>query len=128
MEKKILVVDDEELIRRLLENVFTRAGYVVRCAGSAEEALAILAEDRYWVFFLDLKLPGVSGLDLCRRIRREHPMAIPFAVTGYASVFELNECREAGFEDYFTKPVPMAVLLDSAAKAFEKLERWKKNS
>jgi CheY-like chemotaxis protein len=127
MEKKILVVDDEELIRELLTNVFTRSGYVVRCASSAEEALSVLKEEEYWVLILDLKLPGMSGLELCRRVRHDYPLAIPFAITGYSPLFELNECREAGFEDYFTKPATMSVLLDAAAKAFEKLERWKSN-
>ena len=122
---KILVVDDEELIRDLLENVFTRAGYAVRSASTAEEALSILKEEPYRVLFLDLKLPGMSGLDLCRKIRCEYPLAIPFAVTGNASLFMLDECREAGFEDYFTKPVSISILLDTAARAFEKLERWK---
>jgi CheY-like chemotaxis protein len=127
MEKKILVVDDEELIRELLENVFTRAGYAVRSASSAEEALSILQEEPHWVLFLDLKLPGMSGVELCRKIRGEYPRAVPFAITGNASLFELDECREAGFEDYLTKPVPISVLLDTAARAFEKLERWKNN-
>jgi CheY-like chemotaxis protein len=127
MEKKVFVVDNEVFIRELFENAFTRAGYAVRSASSAEEALSILREEPYWVMFLDLNLPGMSGLELCRKIRSEHPLAILFAITGYASLYDLNECREAGFEDYFTKPVPVSVLLDTAARAFEKLERWKNN-
>ena len=125
MEKKILVVDDDEFIRELLKNAFTRAGYGVRCASSAEEALSILKEEPYAVMFLDLKLPEMSGVDLCREVRAAYPLAIPFATTGFASLFELNECRAAGFEDYFIKPVKMSILLDAAARAFEKLERWK---
>lgn len=53
-------------------------------------------------------------------------MAIPYAVTGYASSFEIHDCREAGFEDCFTKPVNLSVLLEAADHAFKKLERWKK--
>lgn len=125
IEKRILVVDDEEPIRDLYAQVFSRAGYEVRTAGSAEEALEILDHESYWVMFLDLNLPGMNGVELCRRIRTDLPMAIPFAVTGYASLFELTDCRDAGFEDYFTKPVGLSQLLDAAAHAFKKLERWK---
>jgi len=125
-EKKILVVDDEEPIRDLFERAFTRVGYSVRTAESAEEALEIVQDTPYWVLFLDLNLPGMNGVDLCQRIRQEYPMAIPIAVTGYASLFELTDCRSAGFEDYFTKPVNLAELLDAAEQAFRKLERWKK--
>jgi len=73
-----------------------------------------------------LRCPGMNGVDLCREIRKQYPMAIPYAVTGYASLFELTDCRDAGFEDYFTKPASLSDLLDAAAHAFKKLARWKK--
>ncbi len=125
-ERKILVVDDEELIRDLFGQVFARAGYSVGTAESAEEALEILGKTPYWVFFLDLNLPGMNGVELCRRICQDYPMAIPIAVTGYASLFELSDCRTAGFEDYFTKPVQLSDLLEAAEQAFKKLNWWKK--
>ena len=125
-EKRILVVDDEQQIRDMYSQAFSRAGYMVKTAKSAEEAIEILENERYWVMFLDLDLPEMNGVDLCRQICRDNPMAICYAVTGYASLFELNDCREAGFEDYFTKPAGLSDLLDTAAHAFTKIERWKK--
>lgn len=125
-EKRILVVDDEKQIRDLYSQSFTRAGYEVTTAESAEEALEILKKEQFWVLFLDLNLPGMSGIDLCRQIRKRYPMAIPYAVTGYASLFELSDCRDAGFEDYFTKPANLSDLLEAAEQAFKKLARWKK--
>ncbi len=125
-EEKILVVDDEEQIRQMLEMAFTRAGYAARTAESAEEALEILKKSpTYMILFLDLNLPGMDGLDLCRRIRKDWPMAIPYAMTGYASLYELSDCRDAGFEDYFTKPVTLSDLVRAADNAREKLERWR---
>jgi CheY-like chemotaxis protein len=53
-------------------------------------------------------------------------MSITVAVTGYASYYELSDCRHAGFEDYFTKPVVLSDLIKVANDAFEKLERWKR--
>ncbi|MDY6970827.1 MAG: response regulator [Thermodesulfobacteriota bacterium] len=126
MERRILVVDDEEEIRFMLERSFSKEGFTVRCAGSAEEALDIMAQNNIQVMFLDLKLPEMNGVELCRRIRKDKPFAIIHAVTGYASLFELADCREAGFDDYFTKPVNPKVLCKAAWEAFEKLERWKK--
>jgi CheY-like chemotaxis protein len=53
-------------------------------------------------------------------------MTVLYAITGYASIFQLAECREAGFEDFFKKPVNIATLRQNAASAFEKVERWRK--
>ncbi|MEA3360120.1 MAG: response regulator [Thermodesulfobacteriota bacterium] len=125
-ERKILIVDDEKQIREMFEQAFSRAGYEVQTAETAEQALEIVRETPYWVFFLDLNLPGMNGIELCRQIRYNYPMAISIAVTGYASLFELSDCREAGFEDYFTKPVNLSDLLEAAEHAFKKLERWGK--
>ena len=124
-DRTILVVDDEPMIRDLFRRFFEQAGYSVQTAESAEEALEMVRETPIWVLFLDLNLPGMNGVELCRQIRRSWPMAIPYAVTGYASLFELSSCREAGFEDYFTKPVNLDDLLQAAENAFGKLERWK---
>lgn len=124
-EKRILVVDDQEVIREIFKKSFERAGYTVLTAGSAEEALEIMPKTPCSVLFLDLDLPGMSGIELCRIVRKQWPMAIPYAVTGYTTLYHLMECREAGFEDYFPKPVKMSDLRGAAERAFEKLERWK---
>lgn len=124
--KKILVVDDEKAIISLLKQAFSRAGFEVRPAESAEEALKVLEQNDIAVMFLDLNLPGMNGMDLCKRIKKDKPMAIVFAVTGYASLFELVDCREAGFDDYFKKPVDMKILIKAANDAFERIDRWKK--
>jgi CheY-like chemotaxis protein len=126
VERNLLVVDDEEMIRDLMKEAFSKAGYKVRTAESAEAALKILEAEKFWVMLLDLNLPGMNGVELCRKIRNDYPLAILFAVTGYASLFELSECREAGFDDYFTKPVTLSLLLETVNRAFERLERWKK--
>ncbi|MBW1794006.1 MAG: response regulator [Deltaproteobacteria bacterium] len=126
MNNTILVVDDEEAIRNLLERAFTKAGYTVHSAESGEEALEILKQENIQVMFLDLKLPGMSGVELCTKIRKDKPIALIYAMTAYTSLFELADCREAGFDDYFTKPFELKVLFKAAEDAFEKIERWKK--
>ncbi len=121
---KILIVDDEEAILILFTEAFEGEGYEVFAAGDAEEALAIITQENIQIFFLDLNLPGMNGIELCRQIRKEHPMAIIHAVTGYASLFQLRDCRVAGFDDYFAKPVNLADLFAAADDAFAKLARW----
>ena len=125
-EKKILVVDDEVFIRDAFEMVFRQAGYTILLAESGEEALEILKEENIQLMYLDLKLPGMNGVELCRQIRKDHPIAIIYAVTGFSSLFEPADCREVGFDDYFTKPVDMKTLLRTAEDAFERMARWKK--
>ncbi len=126
MNNTTLVLDDEAPIRIMFEQAFSKAGYTVRLAESGEEALEILKQENIQVMFLDLKLPGMSGVDLCTKIRKDRPIAIIYAVTGYTSLFELADCREAGFDDYFIKPVDLKVLFKAVEDAFEKLDRWKK--
>lgn len=126
MKRKILIVDDEASVRELFSGVFTDENYQVITAEDGNQALAILKEDDIDVIFLDLKLFGMNGIDLCRQIRETKPVSIIFAITGWAPLFEIEECRQAGFDDYFEKPLDMDILLDVVADAFKKLDRWKK--
>lgn len=124
MKKKILVVDDELSIRDLFADTFNDAGYEVRAAETGEQALEILKQERIDVIFLDLKLFGMNGIELCRKIRKTNPISIIYAMTGWAALFEIEECREAGFDDFFTKPLRYETLSRALEEAFEKIERW----
>ena len=101
----------------------------MRCAwpygdGNQLQALEILNREKFYVMFLDLAFLRMDGVQLCKKIRKEEPYLIIAAVTGYSSTFQLADCREAGFDDYFAKQFKSAVLLYSA-HAFEVLDRWK---
>jgi len=127
IEKRVLVIDDEESICLLLKSALTTRGYEVFTAGLPSEALKILDQDTILVMFMDLNLPEMNGVQLCKEIIKRNPLTIIYAITGYASHFELAECKGAGFEDYFKKPVRLLDIFNAAERAFEKLERWKKN-
>jgi len=127
IEKRVLVIDDEESICLLLKSALTTRGYEVFTAGSPSEALEILDQNTILVMFMDLNLPEMNGVELCKEIIKRNPLTIAYAITGYASHFELAECKGAGFEDYFKKPVRLLDIFNAAERAFEKLERWKKN-
>jgi len=127
-KRKLLVVDDEEFIREMLEEVFSRDGYIVRSAESAEEALKVLEQDDIHVMFLDLTLPGMNGVELCVKLRKDRPKDIICALTGDTSIFKFANCREAGFDEYFQKPVKLKTLLKAASDAYEQIERWETGS
>ena len=121
---KILVADDQESIQNLFKDAFDETKYSVIAVGSGEEALELLAKENIKVLFFDLKLPGIDGLELCKKVRKFHPVAIIHAITGYNSLFELVDCRRAGFDDYFTKPFSLNLIFRAVNEAFEKLDRW----
>jgi len=124
-KKKILIVDDEIKILNLFKKAFEKKGYAVHTAETAEEALEILKNENFKVMFLDLNLPGINGLDLCREIRKDRSDAHIFAITGYASKYEFSDCHEAGFDGYFIKPVNLKLLYEIAEEAFDKLSTGK---
>ncbi|MBF0232438.1 MAG: response regulator [Desulfamplus sp.] len=127
VEKRILVVDDEESICLLLKSALSTKGYAVSTAYTPEDALEILDQNTILVMFIDLNLPRMTGVELCREIIKINPLSIAYAITGYASHFELAECKGAGFEDYFKKPIPLIEVFNAAERAFEKIQRWKRN-
>ena len=118
-DKKILIVDDERTILTLLQLAFDREGYTVRTALSGEAALEMLREEESRVMFLDLRLPGMNGLELCASILKAFPEASIYAITGYPTKFELQDCMEVGFRGYFTKPPNIELLLNTVRYAFE---------
>jgi DNA-binding response OmpR family regulator len=121
-ERKILIVDDEASIREMLEMAFGKAGYLVRLAIGAEEALGILRKEYIPVMFIDLGLEKMNGFELCENIRKINPKAIIYALTGYAGIFGPQKMFEAGFDDYFAKPISLKDIYLAVKKSFIKLE------
>lgn len=124
MKKTILVVDDEQMILELLKEILNNAGYLVRCAVSGEEALKILKEESIWVCFLDLQMPEMNGVELCKKIKKISLIISVVAVTADTSTYDLVSCLKAGFDDYFKKPIDSKALLKTAEHAFARLQRW----
>lgn len=123
-KRQILVVDDETAIRDIFENALGQAGYPVVLAGSAEEALEVLKKTNIHIMFIDLKLPGMSGIELCEEIRKTNHVPIIYAMTGNVGLFELSDCRRNGFDDHFPKPFSVKLIVKLAEDASERLERW----
>jgi len=108
---RILIVDDEIRFRELYGRVLETAGYEIRAAGSAEEALEIIRRDAPDIVLSDVRMPGASGIDLLRTTRLDHP-ALPFLlVTAYADVRDAVQALKLGAVDYLAKPVDLDELL-----------------
>ena len=124
MKDTILIVDDEPLVLRTLARVLTREDYIVYCATSGKHVFEIIEHEDMKVFFLDLRMPEMNGLELCREIKKLKPVSCVYALTGYAEDYQIEQCREAGFDDYFLKPFKIDMILKAAGEAFEKIRRW----
>ena len=101
---RILIVDDEFSVRDSLMAWFQDEGYTVAAAASGKEALAKLTENQWDIFFLDLKMPGMSGLELQKKIKEIHPDSTIIIITAYASVESAVEAMQNGAYDYLSKP------------------------
>ncbi len=102
---KLLIVDDELSVRDSLGKWFREEGYEVATAESANEALTILAGQRWDVALLDIKMRGTDGIELQRRIHEIDPELIVIMMTGYASVETAVAALKNGAYDYVTKPL-----------------------
>ncbi len=126
MPNKVLVVDDEPQSRDVIKVALELEGYSIYGVASAEEALEVLKNENFDVMFFDLGLPGMSGIELCEEVRKDNPVAVIYAITGFSEIFELADCRGAGFDDYFTKPVDLRTLIEATRDAFKKISRWER--
>ena len=100
----ILIVDDEESVRDSLYNWFIEDGYIVECAENAKTALSILESRNFEIILADLKMPGMDGLEMQRRIRALNKDAIVIIMTAFASVDSAVRALKDGAYDYITKP------------------------
>ena len=103
--ERILIVDDEENVLALCQTILQKRGYEVECASTAEEALDRLETELFDVVITDLKMPGMSGLDLLTKAKALNPF-VPFVMlTGFGTVHSAVEAMKEGAYDYLIKPV-----------------------
>src|SRR4051812_48166650 len=102
---RILVVDDEEGIRKILAQVLEYEGHDVRTAGGGGEALGLIAEFKPELSFVDVKMARMDGLELLARIRTEDPAAIVVMISGHGTIETAVEATRRGAYDFLEKPL-----------------------
>jgi DNA-binding NtrC family response regulator len=117
---RMLLVDDEARFVETLSKRLAARGFEVAQAFSGQEALSRLAADESDVVLLDVRMPGMDGLETLRAIRREHPLVKVILLSGHASINAAVEGMRLGASDYLLKPVDLEDLLAKMESAFEK--------
>jgi DNA-binding response OmpR family regulator len=110
-KQRILVVEDEPAIRRGLLDVFAHHGFEASEAATGEEGLRAGLSGSYELIVLDLMLPGISGFEVCERVRAEHPRVPILMLTARGAEEDILRGFRAGADDYVTKPFSLAQLL-----------------
>lgn len=116
--ESILIVDDNEANLKLARVVLQSAGYVVRTADSAEQAVQALASFRPLLILMDIQLPGTDGLVLSRRLKDDPATRdiVILALTAYAMKGDEDRVRKAGCDGYISKPIDTRTLPETVAR------------
>lgn len=119
-ENKILVVDDENPMRRLLEEILNENGYCCQGAANVRDAKSLLEGQRFDLVLSDIRMPGESGLDLCRYIKIKFPYIACMLITAVDNMAIANEAISMDIYGYIIKPITMTQLLVSVANALKR--------
>jgi signal transduction histidine kinase len=121
MENKILIVDDEEDVRDVIAIALSDMGYEVYTAGNGEEALLSYKAVRPPIVLTDIKMPGMDGIELLRKIKRENPDAEVIMATGHGAMDLAIMSLKYEAADFITKPINIDVLEVALRKVHEKI-------
>lgn len=114
---RVLLVDDEADFRALLLKRMTHRGVDAMAVGDGEAALAAVAEGHFDVVVLDVRMPGMDGIEVLRRLKRDHPDVEVVLLTGHASIEAARTGMDLGAFDYCIKPVSINDLLVTLQEA-----------
>jgi len=104
MGKKVLVIDDESAILTFMQRVVSGMGIDVTVTQNADDALQMIADESYHLVITDLNMPGISGEELCRRIRLIDSGVIVYAFSGFLADYSTATLEEAAFDGHIKKP------------------------
>jgi CheY-like chemotaxis protein len=116
--KKVLVVDDDPVVGKSFDRVLQPKGYAVIHAASGEEALKRLDAESYDMVYTDIKMPGMDGIEVAKRIKASRPWLPVVIVTGYGSDLNEDRARRAGVSEFLRKPLSPEMIETSATLAF----------
>ncbi len=117
---RVLIVDDEERFRTTMSKLLIVRGLEASTAGSGKEALEALKTSLYDVIILDIKMPGMGGVEVLAEIKKIDPFIEVIVMTGYASVDTAKKITELGGYDYMLKPYNIDELMEKIDAAHER--------
>lgn len=120
---QLLLVDDENQFRQTVAKRLMKRGVTVRQASSGQECLDSMAKDPVGVVVLDVKMPGMDGIETLHRIKEKHPEAEVIMLTGHTSTRDGVDGIKSGAFDYLSKPIELEHLISKIRQAFDKRMR-----
>lgn len=118
--KTILIVDDQPGIRLLLEEIFQNGGYQTEVARNGEEALQLVDEVKVDCVLLDMKMPGIDGVEVLKRLKKDWPHIPVLMMTGCDELHLTEQALQLGAERYFTKPFDIFEVKEAVDLLFER--------
>ncbi len=115
--RKVLVVDDDPVVSKSFDRVLTSKGYAVITAQNGEEAMRKLSEENYDVVYTDIRMPGMSGLEVAEQVKARKPWTPVVIITGYGTEAAESRARAAGVVSFMHKPLSPEMIEDSARDA-----------
>ncbi|WP_054032856.1 sigma-54-dependent transcriptional regulator [Desulfatitalea tepidiphila] len=116
----VLIVDDEERFLKTTQTLLEKEGYKVFTAADGYKGLDALKDRRIDVVVLDVKMPGMDGVEVLKRIKAEHPLVEVLMLTGHATMETAIDGLKLGAFDYLTKPCDIATLKEKIMAAYDK--------
>ena len=115
--RKVLVVDDDPVVRKSFERVLSGKGYAVITAENGEEALRKLSEEKYDVVYTDIRMPGMNGLEVAEQVKARRPWTPVVIITGYGTEAAEARAEAAGVSGFLHKPLTPDMIEGSAREA-----------
>ena len=123
MEKKVLVVDDEDFHRELMQKLLSKMGYEVAVAESAEEAFALLKREKFPVIVTDLIMLEMDGVEFCQALRETDTKTVVIALSGHTELYDSAKLKEAGFDNHLHKPINVETISRAIKEGIEEYEK-----
>lgn len=115
--RKVLVVDDDPAVRKSIDRVLSSSGYAVITAENGEEAMRKLNEEKYDLVYTDIRMPGMSGLEVAEQVKARRPWTPVVIITGYGTEAAEARAKAAGVLSFMHKPLSPEMIEDSARDA-----------
>lgn len=125
MERKprVLVVDDENVVRQSLDRVLSENGYAVDTVADGPRAIERIGQEPFDIAFVDLKMPGMPGMEVARNLRASRPTMQVVIITGYGTPDAATEAATLGVHDFVSKPLTPETIASVAGQAWDRRRR-----